>query len=395
MKELPKNKISMGIVLLFAAIAVAATLTSSFCYGTAQAMARGGHHSFLGGPWELVVKMGMDGEPLRLPLSVADEDKVHKFDSVLSVPGTPIKIEVEQYLPNLGWQTTAVKHPGGGTIAKLAVEGNNLERQLWLSSANPSKQSVSSPVGNIAIVSLQKAKTAEKLVRELEDSKTVGILTVWPEAGHAPVEVAAGPGRTVKLPASRYTLKIGEYVPHYSIDLETDKVVSVSGKPVNPALKIIADDGKQTLEQWIWAKFPTSPHKRAKIPMRMKFTECDLKGDPATQIIISAPESGRWLLYSRKGKKRIRKADLGKSYPLAVKGYSFKIEDIIEGAIIKTDWINKSETLLHPAIVATVEHGGAGRQTVLELNKPIHHKTKFGTMVLLYRRNPTRGVSKN
>ena len=339
--------------------------------------------------------MGMDGRPLRLPLTVADENKVHKFDDVLPVTGTPIKIRIEQYLPNLGRQTTAVKHPGGGTIARLTVKGEDLEQELWLSSANPSRQSVSSRVGSIAIIELKNAKTAEKLVRELTDRKTAGILTVRSEGSESPIEVAAWPGRTVNVPGSKHTLTIDEYVPHYSIDLKTRKAVSVSDKPVNPAIKITADDGTQTLGQWVWAKFPSSPHGKAKIPLRLKFTECDLKAEPSKRFVITAPGSKRWLLYSREGRKRIEKATLGKLYPLAAAGYSFEIEEIVEGAIIKTDWMNKSETLLHPAVIATIEQDGAGRQAVLELNKPLHHKTKFGTMVILYRRNPAPKVSKD
>lgn len=395
-RTVPKDKVSTEIApAITTALAVIAALTSSFCAGPAKATARAGHHSFLGGPWELLVKMGMDGKPLHLPLTVADENKVHKFDDALSVTGTPIKIKVEQYLPNLGWQTTAVKHPGGGTIVKLTVQGENLEQELWLSSANPSRQSVSSLVGGVAIINLQNAKTAENLVRELADRKAVGILTVRPVGSDSLIEVVAEPGRAVNVPASKYKLTIGEYVPHYSIDLETKKVVSVSDKPVNPALKITADDGTRTIEQWIWAKFSSPPHGNAKIPLRLKFTECDLKGEPAKRIVITTPGSVRWLLYSRNGAKRIEKAILGKSYPLAEAGYSFKIEDIIDGAIIKTEWKNKSETLLHPAVIATIQQDGAGKQAVLELNKPVHYKTKFGTLVLLYRRNPTLGVSKN
>jgi hypothetical protein len=391
-----KDIISTGIVSTVAAYAaVIVVLASSFCAQPAQAMYQGGHHSFLGGPWELVVKMGMDGEPLRFPLKVADENKVHKFEDVLPVMGTPIKIRVEQYLPNLGWQTTAVKHPGGGTIAKLNVSGKNLDQELWLSSANPLKQSVSSPVGSIGIIDIQNGKTAEKIVKDLTDSKTVGILTIWPEGSESPIEVAAKTGQTVKVKGSSYTLKVGEYVPHYSIDLETRKVVSISDKPVNPAIKITAYDGARTFEQWIWAKFPASPHESYKIPMRIRFTESDLKGEPSKRFVITAPESKRWLLYSRRGRKRVEKIALGKSYPFAEPGYSFSIENIVDGAIIKTDWTNKSDTLLHPAIIATVEQSGAGRQAVLELNKPIHHKTKYGTLVLLYRRNPAPVAAKD
>jgi len=395
-RKITKDKLPADAVPNVAAmIAVIVTLVGSFCTDPAQAISRGGHHSFLGGPWELVVKMGMDGEPLRFPINVADENKVHKFDDLLPVMGTPIKIKIERYLPNLGWETTAVKHPGGGTIAKLTVKGENLEQELWLSSANPLKQSISSPVGSIAIINLQNSKTAEKLVRELNNRKTVGILTVWPQQSDSPIEVAARPGRTVNVPGSKYTLTMGEYVPHYSIDLETRKVMSVSDKPVNPAIKITAHKGTQTLEQWVWSKFPASPHENAKIPLRIKFTECDLNGEAEKRIIITSSGQKRWLLYSHKGGRRIQKAGLGKSYPLAADGYSFKIEDIVNGAIIRTNWMNKSETLMHPAIVATIEQNEAGRQAVLELNKPVHHKTKFGTIVLLYRRNPEPAGSKH
>lgn len=396
MRTVPNDKISAGVVpTVAAAIAALATLTSLFCAGPARAMAQGAHHSFLGGPWELVVKMGMEGEPLRFPLMVADESKVHKFENVLPVMGTPIKIRIEQYLPNLGWETAAVKHPGGGTIAKLTVKGKDLEQDLWLSSANPSRRSMSSRVGSIAIIELKNAKTAEKLVRELADRKAVGILTVWPEDGSSPLEVAARPGRAVSVPGSKYKLTVAEYVPHYSINLESKKVVNVSDKPVNPAVRITGDDGTRILEQWVWSKFSSSPHENAKIPLRMKFAECDLDGAPGKRILITAPGAKRWLLYSRRGKRRMEKATVGKSYPLADAGYSFKIENIVDGAIVKTDWKNKSETLLHPAIVATIEQGGAGRQIVLELNEPFHHRTEFGTLVLLYKRNTAPAVPKN
>ncbi len=392
----PNDKISARVVCtVAAAIAVITVPACSLCAGPASAMAQAGHHSFLGGPWELVVKMGMEGQPLRFPLAVGDESKIHRFENVLPVMGTPIRVRVERYLPNLGWETTAVKHPGGGTVVKLAVKGQGLEQDLWLSSANPSKRSMTSRIGGIAIVELKNAKTAEKLVRELTDRKAVGILTVWPEEGGSPVEVSARPGRAVSVPGSKYKLTVAEYVPNYSIDLETRKVVSASDKPVNPAVKVTGDDGTGTLEQWVWAKFPASPHESATMPLRMKFTECDLNNAPGKSILIVAPGSKRWLLYSRRGKKRMEKASLGKSYPLADAGYSFKIENIVDGAIVKTDWANKSESLLHPAIVATVEQGGARRQTVLELNKPFHHKTEFGTLVLLYRRNPAPLVSKD
>jgi hypothetical protein len=104
---------------------------------------------------------------------------------------------------------------------------------------------------------------------------------------------------------------------------------------------------------------------------------------------VAARGAKPWLLLSKNRRKRAEKAILGRFYHFADKEYSFSIEKIMDEAIIRTDWKNNSESLLHPAIIASIEQNGASRQTVLELNKPFHYKTKLGTLVLLYRRRPT------
>ncbi len=121
----------------------------------------------------------------------------------------------------------------------------------------------------------------------------------------------------------------------------------------------------------------------------MRFTDFDLRGTKGRHILAAARGAKPWLLFSKKGRKRAEKAILGRFYHFADKEYSFSIENIMDEAIIKTEWKNNSESLLHPAIIASIEQNGTSRQTVLELNKPFHYKTKLGTLVLLYRRRPT------
>jgi hypothetical protein len=391
----PKHSVFARVVHVVVVAIVAVTVpTGLLSTGRAGGMPAAGHHSFLGGPWELVVKMGMEGEALRFPLEAPDEKKPHRYDDVLPVMGTPIKVKLDQYIPNLGWETTAIKHPGGGSVAELTVKGKDFEQKVWLSSADISKQSISSRVGSIAIRALHGAKTADKLVRKLTDRRTVGILSVWPQGGGSPAEYAVRIGDKITVPGSKYKLTVKQYVPHYSVDLDTRKVVSQTDKPINPALKVVGSDGTETFEQWLWSKFASTPHEDKKAPLRMKFADLHPDSLAGKSTLITAPGAKPWLLYSSKGKKRVERASLGKSYPLADASYSFRIDNIIDGAIIKTDWKNKSESLLHPAVVATVEQNGAGRQVVLELNKPSHHKTEFGTLVLLYRRNPAPAGSK-
>ena len=346
----------------------------------------GPHHSFLGGPWEIIIKMHLDEEGLRFPLTVIDETKPQKLDAILPIKGTSIEIRLEDYFPDLKQETNAVKHPGGGIAAKLSIDGTNLKQNIWLSSGDPARQSISSRIGSVTIRRLYDTNSVEKLMRGLTHSRAVGILSIWPEDGSQPFECVAKIAETTRIPGSKYKVTIKEYLPHYSVDTETKKVVNQSQKPVNPAVKVAINDGEKTHEQWLWTKFPATPHKEIKLPLRMRFTDFDLSEATGKHILAVASGTKPWLLMSKKGKKHAERAVLGRPYPFADKEYSFSIEKIIDGAIIKTDWTNGSERLLRPAIITTIKENGTSSKVVLELNKPIHHKMKSGMLVMLYRR---------
>jgi hypothetical protein len=373
--------------LKFAAVGIAATaILANLTLVDQVSAALAGHHSFLGGPWEIIVQTRLDGQASRFPLKVSDENKPQKLRVALPVKDTPIEIRLEDYVPDLKWETNAVKHPGGQVAVKLLISGKNLKQEIWLSPTDPARQSITSSIGGVGIRKFHDTSNAEMLMRGLKDSRAVGILSIWPEDGNQPFECVAQKAETISIPGSTYKVKIAEYLPHYSIDTKTKKVVSQSQKPVNPAVKVLLDDGKKRVERWLWAKFPSSPHQETELPLRIRFTDFDLSGSKGQYILAVASGTNPWLLLSKKGKKTVEKAVLGRPYPFEDRQYSFSIEKIIDGAIIKTDWANGSQKLLHPAVIATIKQSDTDRQAVLELNKPVHFKMKSGTLVLLYRR---------
>lgn len=372
-------------IVVVGIVATAAFANLTLVGGTCAASA-GPHHSFLGGPWEIIVQTRLDEEGLHFPLDVSDETKPQKLNTVLPIKDTPIEIILEDYVPNLKWETNAVEHPGGEIAAKLLISGKNLKQDIWLSSGDPARQSISSSIGGVTIKRLHDANNTETLMRGLTDSRAVGILSIWPEDGNRPFEYVAKTNGTINVPGSKYRVKIEEYLPHYSIDTETKKVVSQSQKPVNPAVKVIIDNGKKTFERWLWAKFPSSPHEEAELPLRIRFADFDLHGSKGQYVLAVASGTQPWLLLSKKGKKSVERAVPGRRYPFADKEYSFSIEKIMDGAIVKTDWTNGSERLLNPAVIAEIKQDGTNQQAVLELNKPIHYRIKSGMLVLLYRR---------
>jgi hypothetical protein len=375
----------MSIVSIFVLIFLSQT------YGYSPEM----RQAMLSGPWEIVVQMGMDSSMMRYPLKVADENKATMLDKVLPMMGSPIKIRLMQYLPDLQWDTSIVDNPKGGAVVQIKAKGVNLNQDIWLSSADTAKQSISSQVGGIKIVKFHSATGIEKIMRELASRKSIGIVSVWDKGSNKPLEYIVNIADTINLPYSNYKLKILEYVPHFTVDTTTKKVTSQSNKPVNPAVKINLNNGKNNYDQWLWSKFPSSPHMKQNLPFRIQFTDFDIGTLPGHYIFVAKEGSEPWLFYLKDGRSYAEKAKLKHEYPFTQKMYTFSIEDFAISANIKKTWKKGSEELISPAIIASIEENKTSKQLILEFNKPNHHRSASGTMVLLYRREASSSKATN
>jgi hypothetical protein len=366
------------------AVTAAGILLAAFAAGAA-AQAASPHHQFLGGPWEVMVKMGLDGEALRVPVSVADENKPQTLDAMAPVMGTPIKVKLERYLPDMKQETTAVQDPNGGPVAKLSLRGENLQQDVWLCARDREKQSISAHIGSVAIRELP-GPLDTSVLQELTEPEVVGVLLVWLSETGSPLVYTVKPGKIVALPGSSWKLSILRYVPHYSVDRKTKKVTSLSDKPENPAIEIRAQGDKQDVRQWLWSQFAMSPHKMQQLPFRTRFL--DFHVGAGRYILTVTPGPRAHLLFLKDGNKHMEQVETGKRYPFDDKQCSFAVEEMRFGARLETRWQNGSEMLLHPAVVATIMQGDAAEQVVLELGQPFHHKATAGTLVLLYRHVP-------
>ncbi len=365
------------------AAAVALLAATSVAGGAAQPVSP--HHEFLGGPWEVFVKMGLEGDAIRLPVSVADENKSQPLNATVPVMGTPIKIKLERYLPDVKQETAAADDPNGGPVAKLSLRGENLQQDVWLSARDRERQSISAHIGSVAIRELPRPPEGA-LMRELTDPDMVGVLLIWLSEKDSPLMYAAKPGRTATLPGSSWNLSVARYVPHYSIDRQTKQVTNLSDRPENPAIELRAEKDGQEYRQWLWSQFAMSPHKQQQLPFRARFL--DFHVGAGRYILAVAPGPQSHLIYLKDGRKCLEQVQTGRRYAFDDKRYSFGVEEIRSKARIETAWKNGSEMLLRPAIVATILHGDTAQQVVLELGQPCHHKTTLGTLVVLYRHVP-------
>lgn len=348
------------------------------------------HHGFLGGPWEIVAKMGHEGNAIRLPLSIRDESKPQEMDAMLPVMGTPIALHVKRYLPNLTWETATVDDPNGGPVARVSLRGENLQQDLWLGARDRERQSISAPIGGIAVRELPAGNVAAAL-EKLTNPNTVGLLLLWLDEAGPPLVHAVQPGQSTVLPGSDWKLSVLRYLPHYSVDRATKKVANLSEKPVNPAIEVrVEGDGKE-YRQWLWSQFDMSPHKMHRLPFRARFLDFDLGGTAGQYILTMTQDAQSYLFHVTDGKRRLDRLELKKRYPFGDERYSFAVEELRGGAAIVNAWKNGSEVLLRPAVVAGIVQGAETREVVLELNKPCHHSTALGTLVVLYRRISEKG----
>ncbi len=349
--------------------------------------------AMLMGPWEIVVQSHADRAPIRFPVEVADVDKTADLDKVLPVPGSVVKIRLSRYLPDLQWIVSGVDDPSGGIIALINAKGPGLDQEMWLDAADAKKRAITSSAGGIKLLQVYDPNKLEQTVKQLAESKSVGIVSVWPKKTKKPLQFVVKKGQSVSIPESGYVLKVLDYMPHYSVDTATKKVTNASKKPINPAIRLRFSKDKSSVEEWLWSKFPSSPHSKGKLPFRAEFTEFDLGQGAGCYVLAGAANSEPWIMFLKDGKVVAEKAETAKGYPLSDSKYVVAIKEYYGSGIIKQEWKNGDESLAHPAIVATVQKGQKKKELVLELNKPSHYDSEDGdTMTFLFGRKADPGM---
>ena len=337
------------------------------------------------GPWEISVRIDSMEQQVAFPLNVKDENKPEKLEKRLPVMGTPIKIKIEEYLPDLVWEDIVKEEPDAAAIVRLAFKGPDIDRKMWLDTSNSERKSVTSSIGGLALRKVSGSEMLKKLRSAILEGSAPGIVKVWLDEKSEPLEYVVDTSKTIEIPGTKYKLKMLEYNPHYSIDTMTREVTKGSDKPVNPSLKVSIEDGEKTTEQWLWSKFPSLPHVKYDLPLRVEFEDFDITGMNGNYILFVTEDKQSELFVFVDGKVQSKKVDNKSQYPLTNSEYSFQIEKIYHSAVLERKWKNNSEELVNPAVIAAIEYSGVSRQAVLEINKPFHHSVDSNMMVLLYK----------
>ena len=279
--------------------------------GYSRQMLRG----MLLGPWEVTVQIA-GAAPMRFAVEVPDVDKAADLDKVLPLPDSAVNIRLTKYLPDLKRSVSGVEDSSGNAIALIHAWGPGLDQDMWLDASDAKKRGITSSAGGMKLVEMHDPKKLEEMLNQLTQKKSVGILSVWPDKAKKPLQFVIKKGQSLSIPESDCSLKILDYMPHYSIDAKSKKVKNSSKQPLNPAIEVRCTKGDSTTEQWLWSKFPSSPHSKAKLPFRAEFIDVDFGKKPGRYILAGAAEGEPWILFFNNGKVVARKAETGKDYPL-------------------------------------------------------------------------------
>ena len=398
-KRRPSHYRALGHALCIAAYAVVLAIGPAV-HG--QTPPRDSHHGFVmgpTGPWELLVQKGMKKQPLSFPLQIEPDDRPQALARIIPILGSPISIELSQYIPDLTWETSVVSTQGAGAVATLGIEGPGLQHQAWLTTDDPERKAVSlsAAIGRVRLEKLHDSARFVENMKQLLDPHCVGLLSIRygstntqdASSESAIHELSVAPNQRIALENSPYTVTILDYFPHYSRDNETKTDVNLSDQPANPAIKVKVEGGPETYEKWLWARFPYFGHgdhpggPDPTGPLELFFTHTDA-GDTTTHTIITVPQHDPVILTSRAGKVRSEKLALGKKYAFNEE-YSVTVTDVLLSASVKENWKNNSETLRAPALVITVRGAQQPRDMVLELNKPQHFELNNEMIAIMFR----------
>lgn len=355
--------------------------------GLTAVCAAGPHDAFLSGPWEVMVRVGLDGDTLHFPIQVADEDKAEVLDQLLPVRQTPVTVRFRHYVPDLGWDVRCFDEPDGGHVAQVSLQGPDMNQAVWLDSADPKKRVVSSRIGGIEIKAWQNSQTSESLFKTIVMPDAVGVLSAWDKTSNVPVESVVMPGAVITLEQSQATLTVLRYVPNYSVGKASKAVVSSGEEPINPAILVRAEMDGQHYERWVWSRFDAPPHQQIDFPVRVSFSCTQLGQQTEGKYqLLTVKGCEPKMLYVRQDRLVLEDVTPEKRFSFAQADYGVVVNQVRCGASIKTVWHNRSNRLIRPALVATLRSQVIEQEVVLEFNKPYHYKTDSGTLVLVYRR---------
>ena len=382
MKSEYNNKENLRNIYAVLAVVFFIGFVNQYALGYSPEMRR----SLVEEPWGLIVRVGQDGSSLQFPITVSDANKPEKLEDVFPVMGTPFKIRLKQYVPDLKWENSVVEKENGGIVANLVFKGAGVEDGILLNSDNPQKNSITSSVGSVELKRIFDPDILEELMQGITNNNAIGTISIKTKDGNVPMEYVANLKEAITLPLSNYKIQILKYIPHYSIDTKTKTVTNISDSPVNPAIKIRINDGEQSYEKWIWSKYPGSPHDENQLDIHIEFNEIHPINKKGYYTIVSANASDSWVLWFDGEKFISEKLKLVKDYPFSNEAYTFNIEKLVDNAAIETYWKNNSDSLSYPALIGEISHGDEEHEFVLELNKPFHDKTSFGRLTLLYKK---------
>ena len=97
MRNYFKNNLTLKVTTIITAV----VLLSYHALGYPAEM----RQAALKGPWEITVGSGQEAVGMSFVVSVPDENKPAKLSQAFPIMETPIKVRLEQYIPDLQWET--------------------------------------------------------------------------------------------------------------------------------------------------------------------------------------------------------------------------------------------------------------------------------------------------
>ncbi|MCF7957044.1 MAG: hypothetical protein K9M57_01210 [Phycisphaerae bacterium] len=350
------------------------------------------------GPWELLVQLGEKGNPLRFPVEVSQDDKPLDLHKNIPIFGSTAKIKIQQYLPDLRWETYVEEQKNSGAAARVSITGSSLPQpfSMLLSTEDLKRKTRELQAGKIGLLKLVDPVHYQENIKLLSNTDILGMLTVrinnpTTKDKTSVQEFIISPNQKITLPGNGSHITILDYVPHFTIDIKSKKVTSASDEPINPAIKVKIQEGDKSREKWIFANYPdlmmgNHPGNNAeKNTLQVNFDHFSLKKDHSTYYLIISPGQTPALLSKVEKKIKVEAIKKDEKYPLDG-DFVFTIDQTYESAALMKKWTNGSEKMNNPALIVQYTIGGAQEEVVLELGKPFHKKTDQGTMILMYRK---------
>jgi hypothetical protein len=325
-----------------------------------------------------------------VPVELASPGQSGKLDQSVALPAPLKPIRLTHYLASAVLEQTVIPEDGenGRPAIELSINGPKQSFQRWLIADDPERNRLVSFIATWRFMVADNKEQRDALYEQFRTELTrTPVVQVVSKDGADSWELEAVPGVSQRLGSASAKIRIKKFYPHFAIDNETGKPISLSDKRMNPAALVEFKVGKKKSERWVFSAFPEyNTGADEDVPYNVTLAcKADKEGNAPDFVVVALGANGHevWTRWEGKVTSRVVTDDL--RVEINETRYTFHIaESLPSGRLVERYTSSETKGSVPALQIETGDASNGLSRMWLESGKPRILRTVLGPMSVAF-----------